>query len=129
MQRKKKVRVMVKKMNNDVTLSYYNIFFVIVYYTISFLVFIILFKLRGYVKIYIQAVFFSIILSVFTFIQYTILVNGGVLIYIFPRYFSIYNYDSITYGALFFFISYSCLMPVSKFYREEKEEQKEGKKD
>ncbi|WP_350305124.1 hypothetical protein [Photorhabdus viridis] len=115
-------------MNNDVTLSYYNIFFVIVYYAMSIFVFIILFKLRGRVKIYIQAVFFTIILSVFTFIQYNILVNGGVLIYIFPHYFSIYDYDSITYGALFFFIVYCCLMPVSKFYRDASDAEEEENK-
>ncbi|TDB53589.1 hypothetical protein [Photorhabdus khanii] len=113
-------------MNDDVTISYYNFFFVIIYYAMSIFVFIILFKLRGYVKVYIQAVFFTIFLSVFTFIQYNILVNGGVLIYIYPHYFSIYDYDSITYGALFFFIAYCCLMPVSKFYREEKEKKSKG---
>ncbi|WP_350305123.1 hypothetical protein [Photorhabdus viridis] len=113
-------------MNDDVTLSYYNIFFVIVYYAISILVFIIFFKLRGYVKVYIQAVFFSIVLSVFTIIQYNILANGGVLIYIFPHYFSIYDYSSIRFGGLFFLIIYSCLMPVSQFYREEKEKKNKG---
>ncbi len=117
---------MVKKMNNDVTLSYYNIFFVIVYYAISILVFIILFKLRWHVKDYIQAVFFSIVLSVFTIIQYNILANGGVLIYIYPHYFSIYDYSSIRFGGLFFLIIYSCLMPVSQFYREEKEKKSKG---
>ncbi|NHB86525.1 hypothetical protein C5471_01845 [Photorhabdus tasmaniensis] len=113
-------------MNNDVTLSYYNIFFVIVYYAISILVFIILFKLRWHVKDYIQAVFFSIVLSVFTIIQYNILANGGVLIYIYPHYFSIYDYSSIRFGGLFFLIIYSCLMPVSQFYREEKEKKSKG---
>ncbi|MGS0629332.1 MULTISPECIES: hypothetical protein [Photorhabdus] len=111
-------------MNDDVTLSYYNFFFVIIYYAISIFIFIMLFKLRGYVKVYIQAVFFTIILSIFTIVQYTILVNGGVLVYIFPHCFSIYDYDSITYGTMFFFIAYCCLMPVSKFYRE-KEQKKE----
>ncbi len=114
---------MVKKMNDDVTLSYYNVFFVIIYYAISIFVFIVLFKLRGYVKIYIQAVVFTIFLLVFTVIQYNILLNGGVLIYIYPHYFSIYDYSSIRFGALFFFIVYCCLMPVSKFYREEREKQ------
>ncbi|MQL47585.1 hypothetical protein GEA64_06130 [Photorhabdus khanii] len=118
-------------MNNDVTLSYYNIFFVIVYYAISILVFIILVKLRGYVKAHIQEVFFILILLVVNTVQYTILANGGVLIYIFPHYFSIYDYDSITYGALFFLIAYSCLVPVSKSYRdasdtEEKEKKNKG---
>ncbi len=117
---------MVKKMNDDVTMSYYNIFFVIVYYAMSIFVFIILFKLRWHVKVYIQAVFFSIILSVFTIIQYNILANGGVLIYIFPHYFSIYDYSSIRFGGLFFLIIYSCLMPVSQFYREEKEKKNKG---
>ncbi|MCC8466760.1 MULTISPECIES: hypothetical protein [Photorhabdus] len=110
-------------MNNDVTLSYYNVFFVIIYYAMSIFVFIVLFKFRGYVKIYIQAVVFTVIILVFTVIQYNILLNGGVLIYIFPHYFSIYDYRSIRFGALFFFIVYCCLMPVSKFYREEREKQ------
>ncbi|MER2474235.1 MULTISPECIES: hypothetical protein [Photorhabdus] len=110
-------------MNDDVTLSYYNVFFVIIYYTMSIFVLIVLFKLRGYVKIYIQAVVFTVILLVFTVIQYNILLNGGVLIYIYPHYFSIYDYSSIRFGALFFFIVYCCLMPVSKFDREEREKQ------
>ncbi|MBS9439236.1 hypothetical protein EAE91_19460 [Photorhabdus noenieputensis] len=110
-------------MNNDVTLSYYNVFFVIIYYTMSIFVLVVLFKLRGYVKIYIQAVVFTIIFLVFTVIQYNILLNGDVLIYICPHYFNIYDYSSIRFGALFFFIVYCCLMPVSKFYREEREKQ------
>ncbi|NHB98465.1 hypothetical protein [Photorhabdus stackebrandtii] len=113
-------------MNDDVTLSYYNFFFVVIYYAMSIFIFIILVKLRWHVKVYIQAVFFSIILSVFTIIQYNILANGGVLIYIFPHYFSIYDYSSIRFGGLFFLIIYSCLMPVSQFYREEKEKKNKG---
>ncbi|MCC8372522.1 hypothetical protein J8V17_00335 [Photorhabdus bodei] len=110
-------------MNNDVTLSYYNVFFVIIYYAMSIFVFIVLFKFRGYVKIYIQAVVFTVIILVFTVIQYNILLNGGVLIYIFPHYFSIYDYRSIRFGALFFLIAYCFLMPVSKSYSEEEEKQ------
>ncbi|NHB98464.1 MULTISPECIES: hypothetical protein [Photorhabdus] len=111
-------------MNDDVTLSYYNLFFVVIYYAMSIFIFIILVKLRGYVKVHIQEVLFTLVLLFFNTVQYTILANGGVLIYIFPHYFSIYDYDSITYGALFFLIAYSCLVPVSKFYRD-----KENKKD
>ncbi len=114
---------MVKKMNDDVTLSYYNVFFVIIYYATSIFMFIILLKLRGYLKTHIREVIFSIFLLIVNAVQYNILANGGILIYIFPHYFSIYDYRSIRFGALFFLIAYCFLMPVSKSYSEEEEKQ------
>ncbi|ETS33599.1 hypothetical protein PTE_00773 [Photorhabdus khanii NC19] len=124
---------MVKKMNDNVTLSYYNFFFVIIYYIMSIFVFIMLFKLRGYVRVHTQAVLFTIFLIAVDTVQYNIAVNGGVLMYIFPHYFSIYDYDSIFYGALFFLVIYSCLLPVSKSYcdtsdAEEEESKSNGEK-
>ncbi|NHB62323.1 hypothetical protein C5472_14685 [Photorhabdus sp. RW14-46] len=73
-------------MNDDVTLSYYNVFFVIIYYAMSIFVLIVLFKLREYVRGYIREVIFTVIIVVIGAVQYSIYVNGGVLVYIFPHY-------------------------------------------
>lgn len=105
---------MVKKMSDSMTLSNYNIFFVIIYYAMSIFVLIVLFKLRGYVKGYIRAVLFTVIFVVVNTVQHNISVNGGVLVYIFPHYFNIYDYSSIRFGALFFAIAYSCLLTMGK---------------
>ncbi|KMW72391.1 hypothetical protein TI10_15675 [Photorhabdus luminescens subsp. luminescens] len=113
-------------MNDDVTLSYYNVFFVIIYYAISIFVLIVLFKLRGYVRGYIREVFFTVIVVVVSTAQYSICVNGGVLVYILPHYFSIYDYDSIKYGAWVFVFLYPCLLIMDKPYSEERKSRNNG---
>ncbi len=126
---KSKVEMMVKKMNDDVTLSYYNVFFVIIYYVMSILVLIVLFKLSEYVRGYIREVIFTVIIVVVGAIQYGIFVNGGVLVYIFPHYFSIDDYDSIRYGANFLLFLYPCLLIMDRPYSKEKESRDNGEKD
>ncbi|NDK97246.1 hypothetical protein [Photorhabdus sp. S14-60] len=118
-----------KKMSDDVTLSYYNVFFVIIYYAMSILVLIVLFKLREYVRGHIRTVLFTVIFVIVNTVQHNIAVNGGVLVYIFPHYFSIYDYRSIRFGALFFAIAYSCLLTMNKSDSEEKEKEKEKEKE
>ncbi|MCK3667305.1 hypothetical protein [Photorhabdus noenieputensis] len=116
-------------MNDDVTLSYYNVFFVIIYYAISIFVLIVLFKLSGYVRGYIREVIFTVIIVVVSTAQFSICVNGGVLVYIFPHYFSIYDYDSIKYGSWGFVFLYPCLLIMDKPYSKEKENRDNGEKD
>ncbi|MBS9439235.1 hypothetical protein EAE91_19455 [Photorhabdus noenieputensis] len=123
------MEIMVKKMNDDVTLSYYNVFFVIIYYAISIFVLIVLFKLSGYVRGYIREVIFTVIIVVVSTAQFSICVNGGVLVYIFPHYFSIYDYDSIKYGSWGFVFLYPCLLIMDKPYSKEKENRDNGEKD
>ncbi len=68
-------------MNDDVTLSYYNVFFVIIYYAMSTFVLIVLFKLREYVRGHIRTVLFTVIFVIVNTVQHNIAVNGGVLVY------------------------------------------------
>ncbi|PQQ39758.1 hypothetical protein C6H65_19190 [Photorhabdus luminescens] len=68
-------------MSDGITLSNYNIFFVIIYYAMSILVLIVLFKLREYVRGHIRTVLFTVIFVIVNTVQHNIAVNGGVLVY------------------------------------------------